>query len=372
MKNSEIEMLRAVAVLLVILNHITILIPWEQDVWWPLFARARFWYGVDIFFVISGYVVTASLLREYSPEIRPAKFLASFAVRRAYRLLPLSWAVLAFVILLSAVWNSLGSFGTPYANLADAVSVLFYSANWHSYSCWKQTVKACGINNGLYWSLSLEEQFYILLPLAMVFARKHLVAICIVGILIQIPFDRVATQALWFTRTSGLLFGVLIALARANPDSYFFKPSLLRNDLIRIPLFAFMLTGLGMIAMGSIVTFPLFLLALGSAALVWVASFDEGLLFKKRHPLLIWIGSRSYAIYLLHTVSFLIVKELLARIAGAANIVTPTYSVIYLVASLGLTAALAELSARYFEKPLQRQGRLISQRIRNTPEGYRS
>lgn len=360
-KNNEIEMLRAVAVLLVILTHLPFFLPWAQAVWWPLFQGASFWYGVDIFLVISGYVVTMSLLRECRPDVRPAQILASFWIRRAYRLLPLSWAVLALVLVLSLIWKKANLFGSPYGNLADAVSVLFYSANWHYFQCTTKVIKTCGINDGLYWSLSLEEQFYIVLPLVMVFARKYLVIICIGGILLQFPFHRDGASGLWTIRTDALLYGVLIALARGRPDSQLFKPAFLRSDAVRIPLFLFILTGMALLATGSVVTFSVSLIAIGGAALVWAASFNEGLLFRRNHPILIWIGSRSYAIYLLHTVSFIIARMMFTWVVGDRDQVgTVAYTVAALVLGLGFTALFAELSARYLEKPLQDRGRRIS------------
>ncbi|MFD2058780.1 acyltransferase family protein [Mesorhizobium calcicola] len=366
-KNNEIEMLRAFSIMLVVLSHIPFYLPWESAVWGPLFQRANFWFGVDIFFVISGYVVTTSLLREITPGARPARILASFAIRRAYRLLPLSWTVLATVLVLSLIWYKTEVFGSFYGNLSDAVAVLFYSANWHFYECATKAVEPCGIHQGLYWSLSLEEQFYIVLPLVIVFARKYLMAICIGGMLLQLPLDRDIHSALWITRTDALLVGVLIALCRNNnPGSLLFKPDFLRNDAVRIPLLVFILTGMALLAAGSVVSFSVSLIALGGGALVWAASFNEGLLLRKQHSVLVWIGSRSYAIYLLHNIAFISSKVLLAGIVGDRDkIGAHAYSISLVVVGLGLTAVLAELSARYLEKPLQKHGRRIAERLRN-------
>jgi peptidoglycan/LPS O-acetylase OafA/YrhL len=255
-------------------------------------------------------------------------------------------------------------FGSPYGNLSDAVSVLFYSANWHSYECVQGLVKACGINNGLYWSLALEEQFYIVLPLVMVFARKYLVAICVVGIIIQLPFNRPIFSALWITRTDALLLGVLIALARERPDSLLYRPGLLKLDAVRIPMLAFILIGMSILAIGSVVSFSVSLLAIGAGALVWAASFNEGLLFRKQHRILVWIGGRSYAIYLVHSICFFATMELLTRIAGGTEqIKTPGYSVALMAIGLCLTALVAEISARYLEKPLQNYGRRAAEQL---------
>jgi peptidoglycan/LPS O-acetylase OafA/YrhL len=108
-------------------------------------------FGVDIFFVLSGFLITGLLLKEW--ERRGAISLSRFWARRARRLLPALLVVLAAVILL---WRNIGESAEFDVARRDALATLFYVANWHS------------IFAGHTWSLSVEEQFYVVWPLVVV------------------------------------------------------------------------------------------------------------------------------------------------------------------------------------------------------------
>ena len=82
-KNAEIEILRAISILMVITAHVPFILAWESAYWWPVFRVANFWAGVDIFFAISGFVVTATLLRHIRSEA-PLIALKSFWIRRFF------------------------------------------------------------------------------------------------------------------------------------------------------------------------------------------------------------------------------------------------------------------------------------------------
>ena len=112
--------------------------------------------GVDVFFALSGFLITSLLLEEYAATGTIA--LRWFYARRALRLLP---ALLAFLIVFTIVF--LATVPPQYGPLAlyEAAAVLFYVANW----AW-----LIGLPLGLYghaWSLAIEEQFYLLWPLAL-------------------------------------------------------------------------------------------------------------------------------------------------------------------------------------------------------------
>lgn len=151
-KRPEIQALRAVAVLGVLAFHL-----------WPNRLTGGF-VGVDIFFVVSGFLITDHLVREYTRERRVR--LASFWSRRARRLLPASLLVLAatalavFTLVPISRWQQFGS---------EIVASALYVQNW---ALAAQSVDYMARGNLAsptqhFWTLSVEEQFYVVWPLAL-------------------------------------------------------------------------------------------------------------------------------------------------------------------------------------------------------------
>lgn len=149
--------LRAIAVLAVVLYH-----------FWP----ARFsggYVGVDVFFVISGFLITAHLMRELTATgtVR----LGQFWARRARRLLPASLLVLLFCALVA-----MSPYLTPISALPNEVREIlastFYVENWYLALNSADYLNHAGDPTTVqhYWSLSLEEQFYVMWPLIMLLA----------------------------------------------------------------------------------------------------------------------------------------------------------------------------------------------------------
>lgn len=149
---SDIQALRALAVGLVVLNHL-----------WP--GRLTGGYvGVDVFFAISGFLITAHLSKELLDTNRIG--LARFYARRIKRLLPAAFLVLAVGSLAVAIW-------VPYSEwlrtARETLSSALYMGNW---SLAAQSVDYSALTNDAtiaqhYWSLSVEEQFYFLWPMAL-------------------------------------------------------------------------------------------------------------------------------------------------------------------------------------------------------------
>jgi len=118
--------------------------------------------GVDTFFVLSGFLITSLLVSEWraTGTVR----LRAFWARRARRLLP----ALLLVVLFVALWSDMVAPKGTYPDLrADALSALFYAANWHFIAAggnyFVQTGPASPLTHT--WSLAIEEQFYLLWPL---------------------------------------------------------------------------------------------------------------------------------------------------------------------------------------------------------------
>lgn len=150
---TDIQALRAVAVGLVVLNHL-----------WPQRLSGGY-VGVDVFFVISGFLITSHLAKELraSGRIR----LAAFYARRVRRLIPAAFLVLITSLLLAGIllpytrWN---------ATIQEVLGSTFYIENWLLAA---KSVNYSAMNDSAtvaqhFWSLSVEEQFYLLWPLGLV------------------------------------------------------------------------------------------------------------------------------------------------------------------------------------------------------------
>ena len=150
--------LRAISILIVIYRH-TFWLHLKAD----SFLNGDF--GVTIFFVISGFLITSLLLKEKVLKHRIS--LKSFFIRRALRILPLAYLYLIILLILDG-------FGLITVPISDYLSGFFYFNNWYTQTSY--------INH--YWSLSVEEQFYLSFPFLLKYARlKHFIWVCILFLL---------------------------------------------------------------------------------------------------------------------------------------------------------------------------------------------
>lgn len=153
----HVQGLRAIAVLLVVIYH-----------FWP--ARLPGGYvGVDVFFVISGFLITGHLMRELDATGRVA--LAGFWARRARRLLPASLLVLLFCAVVVAI-PYLTPISALQRDVSEIIASTFYVENWYLAITSADYLGLTGDPSMVqhYWSLSLEEQFYGLWPLLLLLA----------------------------------------------------------------------------------------------------------------------------------------------------------------------------------------------------------
>ncbi|WP_171046694.1 acyltransferase family protein [Pseudarthrobacter sp. NamE5] len=148
----DIQGLRAIAVGVVVLDHL---------LKWP----SGGYIGVDIFFVISGFLITGILIREHERTGRLS--FVDFYRRRLRRIMPV--AVLVLVAATAAV-SLIQGIGRAKAILVDSTYSLLFAANWHFAAAGTDYMQAHGPVSPVqhYWSLAVEEQFYILWPVLVV------------------------------------------------------------------------------------------------------------------------------------------------------------------------------------------------------------
>lgn len=208
-RNPAIDGLRAVSILLVIYSHVLQTYHWTQLVpfVWRLMPGAT---GVSVFFVVSGYLITTLLLKERAARGRIS--LRGFYCRRFFRIVP------AFMVYVSAmaVLNLMGIIQMPWPNFWAA---LLYVTNYVPVQ-WPLLHT---------WSLSVEEQFYLLFPLLLIHIKRLTLLRVLLGTLILSIAARLLNQVfdVWPLdatysfegRADQLAFGCLCAIFQQQASS---------------------------------------------------------------------------------------------------------------------------------------------------------
>ncbi|HSL45322.1 MAG TPA: acyltransferase family protein [Anaerolineales bacterium] len=341
--------IRAVAVMAVLFYH--------AEYSWALGG----FLGVETFFVLSGFLITSLLLSEW--QSTGGIDLKYFWLRRARRLLPAVWLLL---LVLPALAIFFARDALPRLK-EDIPAALFYITNWVYIVREVPYFEAFGRPPLLQqlWSLAVEEQFYLLWPLLLVFllrASKNnryalLAATCALialssiwmAILCSPEADPLRVYYGTDTRAAGFLVGALLAML--------WSPG---RDLGTAGRRTVELLGwVGMLALmffyNQFNEFQAFLYrggilltALASALLIVGAASPGTTLGKVLEiPILRWIGSRSYSIYLWHWPVFMLTRP-------GFDLDLPALPV--RIVQVALTFALAELSYRWVETPVRQHG----------------
>lgn len=362
-KNREIEQLRAVSIFFVLIAHVGVLSPFIFERVVPLFHYATFGVGVDLFFCISGYVV-AKAYCDYFDRYRSREqfWLAArmFWLRRIYRLLPSAWLWVVIGIVLAVSFNRTGAFMGIEQNVKSALAIFSFTANLADLYGWLWP-------NNVYWSLSLEEQFYFLFPffLLLITGRKTRIVALLLVIAVQFPLARslygdFSVRLLALFRIDGFAWGILVFMLsrsvwyqRVEPKFLLRKPLALATTLLLFFLLAAVPAQLSAwpINMG--------LVAMIAAVLVWLASYANGYLFGywRLSAVMQWLGARSYGIYLIHMPVFRFTHEAATRYVQSTGQEYTEAIVPFLLLVAGvLIVALAEINFRYIEEPLRRIG----------------
>lgn len=348
----DIQGLRMVAVMLVVLSH---LFHWPQGGF----------IGVDVFFVISGFLITGSLLHTVEKTGRIS--FSSFYRRRIRRIVPAATLVLVLTVIAAYFIFT----GTRFRSTAgDAVAAFFFVSNWRFGIEGTDYFNASGPVSALqhYWSLSVEEQFYfvwpaVILAIGVVASRKAWsrrsrvsVSAGVMGTAVLASFIYsmidTASDPTWayfstLTRVWELGVGALLAITiswfERIPDAL--RPFIAWAGLVLIALGAFAIseTGGGFPAPWAAVP------VLGSALVIGAGvSGEHRFLQVLTNRFSTYVGDISYSLYLWHWPIIILLGALIDR---------DTY---YYVACLLLMFGLAIAAYHFFENPIRKSNWLIN------------
>ncbi len=293
-KIPQLDAIRGIAIILVILVNTT-----EK---YPGLHLEHFfgngWMGVDLFFVLSGFLITGILLdSKNSPS-----YFKNFYARRIFRILPLYYSVLIFMFVL-----------VPLLRPSEAHLIFEKSSPWWAYPVFLQNfliaVPTMGAGPlGVTWSLAIEEQFYLFWPLLVRFCSPALlrrVAVATIFLSPAVGFYQSTHHGITYTnvfcRIVGPMMGALLALILRSDG--FDPPRYLKSAWLTFPVSAL----LAFLAEHFDARWLAYsLVAAAAAALIFLAlySLQSWLQRLLNNRFLIYTGTISYGLYLLHKIPF--------------------------------------------------------------------
>jgi peptidoglycan/LPS O-acetylase OafA/YrhL len=375
----ELDGLRGIACLSIVIAHCignvlqpSAIVLWPEAIWLTL--RHFLWGGVDLFFVLSGFLIGGILI-----DHRGARnFFAAFWTRRAGRILPVLLIVVGSYSLLLAV--------QPHINAPFLSSWLLappmYSPLW--YLTFTQTIPMAMTGWGpgwlaVTWSLAVEEQFYLLFPFLVYMLPQRRLAVVMASLAILAPLCRglvhhyVEGQAYYILlpcRMDGLSLGVLVAIAVRNPDLLARLRAYRRPLDVAMWFFAVLIVS-NLFATWSVDIRPASPLAADmvftlvySALALFFALCILRIFLQPRGPYrrflawqpLTWFGLISYGLYMYHLPVSGLVHGLLF---GQAPRVDSWREVVVALLVVAIATFLAALSYHFVETPIRR----LAQRV---------
>ncbi len=344
--------IRALAVLAVIAYHFNF--SW---------ARGGF-LGVDIFFVLSGYLITSTMLPLKGNQLTVS--LKKFWIGRFRRLLPAAYVM----IITSFVWAMLFHKELLHTLRGDALSSIFYSSNWwfifHKLSYFDSFGSPSPLKN--LWSLAIEEQFYVIWPLLLMIGlyvvkkQSKLAKIVFIGaicsaLLMAILYQPGADPSRVYYGTDTRCFELLIGcwLALIWPMKRLSSQKLSINHMKKLNSISFISFTIFLVSIMYVDEFQtflyrggMFLFCLNAAVLIACVCHPVSILGRiLAWKPLCWIGSRSYGIYLWHYPAMVLGTPI-------HEIGNPSYWRIAL--QLVLIVTIAECSYRFIEMPIRKEG----------------
>jgi len=343
----EIDGLRAFAVIPVILFHLNIK-------WIP-----GGFIGVDVFFVISGFLITSLIIKEYEKNLFT---FTNFYLRRIRRIVPILLTIVfltsiaGFFILFDTDINDLGKQGI--ASLFSFANIYFWRKKGFY---WGVDAENCPLLHS--WSLSVEEQFYLLFPFLFIFIIKYykkwllssVIAVNILSFLLFIygfQYKPIATFYNLPTRAWELGSGCLLSILTYNKNYWLNKIHInsLYKSLLSIIGFVAVILSYIFIRIGDGITPYLIIPVTGSVFIIGFSQDTRNIVYKLLTvPTLVYIGKISYSLYMWHWPILILAKNF--YIDGNFGI-KPLYTIPFI-------AAVSIFSYHFIELPIRQKYNII-------------
>lgn len=328
----QLDGIRGIAILMVIIHN--------ESVKYPLLSLDRLftngWMGVDLFFVLSGFLITGILLDSKQSE----SYFRNFYIRRCLRIWPLYYASLFFMFVV-----------VPLVRPSESATIFAErSSPWWAYPFYLQNflvpipANATGLL-GVTWSLAIEEQFYLVWPLVVRFSsmvavrRIALTVVCLSPLLrLFMVSQGMQIYSNTFSRLDGLMAGALLACVIRSKG---FEPSRFLGRawvaLLALGPLAFAITSV------DARWFVFSMSAVASVALVYVSLYSKQQWLQSllTNRFIVYTGAISYGLYLLHKIPFN-----LGRLLSLDD-----YPVLAAPILLAVSYGIATLSWIFLEKP---------------------
>jgi peptidoglycan/LPS O-acetylase OafA/YrhL len=322
--------------------------------------------GVDLFLVLSGYLITSLLMAEAEGTGRIR--LGRFWMRRIRRLIP----ALVVMLAVTAAWMAIVDWTLLARTRTMLLAGLGYVTNWYIVAVpwvpWSPEARSGAYEH--LWSLAVEEQFYLVWPLVMGavmvlfgLGRRTLLIGAVAGAIASVALSFLIFDGSWEstariylgtdTRAIALLIGIIAALALPPARFTAWRPAGLRAGLLELAGVVGLLGSLGLMIGfaqgGELLYRGGFAIVAVVAGLLVIAAAHPATATARLFSLapLMWIGARSYGIYLWH----LPVVALLAPEFGV-GLSDGWRSLLQVV----VTVAIAAVSYRYVEMPIRTRG----------------
>ena len=336
------------------------------------------WIGVQVFFVLSGFLITRILVRDAERQ-SSGTFFKNFYMRRVLRIFP------AFYLYIALIYVATYAFGELEGIRHQVPFVATYSSNFLMTTQYEALNERGNWMLAHLWSLCVEEHFYLIWPAVVYFAGRQRVARIAVALVLAGPLIRLSIYYIWLGVDAGWMTDnwarAIYVLSPSHIDGFAmgawmttWRGRALGNwALALFAVVVVMMVGLGMLVNGPGITaenarhilnlgYPIHmphgyqfvwgysLVNIFGALLIWLALYQP---FVKRffaHPWLTFTGKISYGMYVYH----LAVITLFVTLAESwgATLRTPESRVVLALLVFPLIYGVAMMSWFYYEKPL--------------------
>lgn len=318
------------------------------------------WSGVDLFFVLSGFLIGGILL----DAVKAQRYFAPFYIRRAHRILPLYGVVLLLVFSVTYFCRHLGTSGTW---TEARIPLVYYPTFLQNFWMAKHG------EFGLYglratWSLAVEEQFYLTLPLIIRYVSRSRLWWIVGGMIAGAPLLRILLD---HSVTNGVFAGYVLMPCRADALGWGIAAALIKRTpvawelILRLRAYLYVVFGGAVVGVVALLasrfepfTDEVFSLEYSLLAAFYFL-FLIGVLINRKFETVFsvrplrYLGTIAYGLYLLHSPFIEAVRALAAWMHPRQS---GWLSLSVSISGIGLATAVAAISWEYFEKPLIKHG----------------